>query len=87
MDDGRRRNALAEQDAAHLVDQDVVGIELEGPAAQDLLDDIVFAVNAQPMADGLDRFLIVEALGKTAAVGIEPDAEALALRSSSFASS
>ena len=33
VDDRRRGHALAEQDAPHLVHQDVVGIELEGPAA------------------------------------------------------
>src|SRR5690348_16844593 len=79
MDGGGHRDALAEQDAADLVDQDVAGIELDGAAAEHLLDDVVLALDAEPPADGVDRFLIVEPLGEATAVGIEADAEALAL--------
>ena len=79
MDDGGGRDPLAEEDAAHLVDEDVGGIELEGALAEDLFDDIVFAAHAEPGADGIHGFLVVEPLGEAAAMGVEADAEGLAL--------
>src|SRR6185369_12368324 len=52
--------------------------ELKGAPAQDLLDNIVFAVNAEPLADAVDRLLVVEPFGEAPAMSVESDAKGLA---------